>query len=101
MSDKIMRAFEDQRNNPFQFKHVHQCHSLAELSKVPEPKVSAFVFGGLQLGVSTANSFNRGELQLLCSGFVGEDLCPLLALGVQTPQKNLDFRRVVIWIPKS
>ncbi len=40
MSDKIMRSFEDMRNNPFQFKHVHQCHSLAELNKVPEPKVS-------------------------------------------------------------
>ena len=43
MSDKIMRAFEDQRNNPFQFKHVHQCHSLAELTKVPEPKVSRII----------------------------------------------------------
>ena len=39
MSDKIMRAFEDRRNNPFQFRHVQLCHSLAELSKVPEPKV--------------------------------------------------------------
>ncbi len=39
MSDKIMRAFEDQRNNPFQFKQVQLCHSLAELNKVPDPKV--------------------------------------------------------------
>ena len=43
MSDKIMRAFEDQRNNPFQFKHVQICHSLAELSHVPDPKVSTFI----------------------------------------------------------
>ena len=40
MSDKIMRAFEDNRNNPFQFKHVKLCHNLAELARVPEPKVS-------------------------------------------------------------
>ena len=40
MSDKIMRAFEDRRSNPFQFKHLQLCHSLAELSQVPEPKAS-------------------------------------------------------------
>lgn len=43
MSEKIMRAFEDQRNNPFQFKHLQLCHSLAELNKVAEPKVSRFL----------------------------------------------------------
>ncbi len=39
MSDKIMKGFEDRRNNPFQFKHLQLCHSLAELHKIPEPKV--------------------------------------------------------------
>ena len=39
MSDKLMRSFEGARNNPFQFKHLQLCHSLAELSKVPSPKV--------------------------------------------------------------
>ena len=39
MSDKIMRAFEDRRNNPFQFKHLQLCHSFAELARVPSPKV--------------------------------------------------------------
>ncbi|GFO32279.1 cleavage and polyadenylation specificity factor subunit 2-like [Plakobranchus ocellatus] len=38
MSDKLMRTFEGQRNNPFQLKHVRLCHNLAELAKVPEPK---------------------------------------------------------------
>ncbi|XP_065184481.1 cleavage and polyadenylation specificity factor subunit 2-like [Sycon ciliatum] len=38
MGDKIVRQVEDQRTNPFQFKHLHLCHSLAELDKVPEPK---------------------------------------------------------------
>jgi len=40
MSEKIMRAFEEQRTNPFQFKYVQLCHSLADLHSVPEPKVS-------------------------------------------------------------
>ena len=40
MSDKIMKAFEDRRNNPFQFRHLQLCHSLAELNRVPDPKVS-------------------------------------------------------------
>ncbi|ESO87744.1 hypothetical protein LOTGIDRAFT_219936 [Lottia gigantea] len=44
MSDKIMRAFEDNRNNPYQFKHLKLCHNLAELSRIPEPKVGAFYF---------------------------------------------------------
>ena len=39
MSDKIMRSFEDRRYNPFQFKHLQLCHSMAELAQVPEPKV--------------------------------------------------------------
>lgn len=39
MSDKLMRNFEGARNNPFQFKHLHLCHSLHELSKVANPKV--------------------------------------------------------------
>ncbi|KAL3288727.1 hypothetical protein HHI36_003162 [Cryptolaemus montrouzieri] len=39
MSDKLMRSFEGARNNPFQFKHLQLCHSLQELSKVPNPKV--------------------------------------------------------------
>ena len=41
MSEKIIKAFEDHRNNPFQFKHLVLCHSLAELQHVPSPKVSA------------------------------------------------------------
>ncbi|KDR21766.1 probable cleavage and polyadenylation specificity factor subunit 2 isoform X2 [Zootermopsis nevadensis] len=39
MSDKLMRTFEGARNNPFQFKHLQLCHSMAELSRVPSPKV--------------------------------------------------------------
>ncbi|XP_044746186.1 probable cleavage and polyadenylation specificity factor subunit 2 [Coccinella septempunctata] len=39
MSDKLMRSFEGARNNPFQFKHLQLCHTLQELSRVPNPKV--------------------------------------------------------------
>ncbi|XP_055042237.1 cleavage and polyadenylation specificity factor subunit 2 [Misgurnus anguillicaudatus] len=39
MSDKLMRCFEDKRNNPFQFRHLSLCHGLSDLSRVPSPKV--------------------------------------------------------------
>ncbi|XP_062857770.1 cleavage and polyadenylation specificity factor subunit 2 [Trichomycterus rosablanca] len=39
MSDKLMRCFEDKRNNPFQFRHLSLCHSLQDLARVPSPKV--------------------------------------------------------------
>ncbi|KAK6182594.1 hypothetical protein SNE40_010244 [Patella caerulea] len=52
MSDKIMRAFEDNRNNPYQFKHLKLCHNLAELSRIPEPKVVLASTPDLQSGYS-------------------------------------------------
>jgi len=52
MSDKVMRAFEDHRNNPFQLKHVRLCHNLAELARVPEPKVVLASTPDLQCGYS-------------------------------------------------
>ncbi|CAL8107332.1 unnamed protein product [Calicophoron daubneyi] len=39
MSEKVMRTFEDQRSNPFHFRHMQLCHSLEQLDAVPEPKV--------------------------------------------------------------
>ncbi|KAF7489647.1 Cleavage and polyadenylation specificity factor subunit 2 [Sarcoptes scabiei] len=39
MSDKLMRGFEGQRNNPFAFKHIQLCHNLIELKRVNEPMV--------------------------------------------------------------
>nr|CAB3233517.1 cleavage and polyadenylation specificity factor subunit 2 [Phallusia mammillata] len=38
MSDKIINSFTDQRNNPFQFKHLKLCHNLGDLAQVPQPK---------------------------------------------------------------
>lgn len=39
MSDKIMKSFEVQRNNPFNFKHLKLVHSMAELDKIKAPMV--------------------------------------------------------------
>jgi len=39
MSDRMMKTFEAGRNNPFQFKHITLCHSLADVNKLPSPKV--------------------------------------------------------------
>uniref|UniRef100_A0A6V7ING6 Cleavage and polyadenylation specificity factor subunit 2 n=1 Tax=Bracon brevicornis TaxID=1563983 RepID=A0A6V7ING6_9HYME len=39
MSDTLMKSFEGARNNPFHFKHLQLCHSMAELNQVPSPKV--------------------------------------------------------------
>ncbi|RWS25149.1 cleavage and polyadenylation specificity factor subunit 2-like protein [Leptotrombidium deliense] len=39
MSDKIMRSFEGQRNNPFQFKHLQLCHVYNDILRVREPRV--------------------------------------------------------------
>uniref|UniRef100_T1J0U4 Cleavage and polyadenylation specificity factor subunit 2 n=1 Tax=Strigamia maritima TaxID=126957 RepID=T1J0U4_STRMM len=52
MSDKIMRSFEGARSNPFQFKHLQLCHSLAELSRVPDPKVVLASSPDLECGFS-------------------------------------------------
>ncbi|XP_050295104.1 probable cleavage and polyadenylation specificity factor subunit 2 [Anthonomus grandis grandis] len=52
MSDKLMRSFEGARNNPFQFKHLNLCHSLAELNKVPSPKVVLASSADLEMGFS-------------------------------------------------
>ncbi|XP_035228825.1 cleavage and polyadenylation specificity factor subunit 2-like, partial [Stegodyphus dumicola] len=52
MSEKIMKNFEGQRSNPFQFKHVQLCHSLGELSKIPEPKVVLASMPGMECGFS-------------------------------------------------
>lgn len=40
MSEKVMRSFEDQRSNPFHFRHMQLCHTLEQLDAVSEPKVS-------------------------------------------------------------
>uniref|UniRef100_A0A8D8R2H2 Cleavage and polyadenylation specificity factor subunit 2 n=1 Tax=Cacopsylla melanoneura TaxID=428564 RepID=A0A8D8R2H2_9HEMI len=52
MSDKLMKSFEGARNNPFHFKHVKLCHSLAELSKVPSPKVVLVSTPDMECGFS-------------------------------------------------
>lgn len=39
MSDKLTRAFEGARSNPFALRHLHLCHSVGEVTRSPGPKV--------------------------------------------------------------
>ncbi|XP_030069856.1 cleavage and polyadenylation specificity factor subunit 2 [Microcaecilia unicolor] len=52
MSDKLMRCFEDKRNNPFQFRHLSLCHGFSDLSRVPSPKVVLASQPDLECGFS-------------------------------------------------
>lgn len=50
MSDKLMKSFEAVRNNPFQFKHIKLCHSVAELNKISAAKVVLASMPDLECG---------------------------------------------------
>ncbi|OCT65073.1 hypothetical protein XELAEV_18041315mg [Xenopus laevis] len=52
MSDKLMRCFEDKRNNPFQFRHLTLCHGYSDLARVPSPKVVLASQPDLECGFS-------------------------------------------------
>ena len=52
MSDKLMRTFEGQRNNPFQFKHLQLCHKHSDLEKIAEPRVVLASQPDLECGYS-------------------------------------------------
>ncbi|KAE8586244.1 hypothetical protein XENTR_v10021605 [Xenopus tropicalis] len=52
MSDKLMRCFEDKRNNPFQFRHLTLCHGFSDLARVPSPKVVLASQPDLECGFS-------------------------------------------------
>ncbi|XP_050099981.1 probable cleavage and polyadenylation specificity factor subunit 2 [Anopheles aquasalis] len=52
MSDKLMKSFEGARNNPFTFKHLRLCHTMADLAKVPSPKVVLASSADMESGFS-------------------------------------------------
>ncbi|CAH8452455.1 unnamed protein product [Schistosoma guineensis] len=52
MSEKVMRSFEDQRSNPFHFRHMQLCHTLEQLDAVSEPKVVLSSLSDLSCGFS-------------------------------------------------
>ena len=52
MSEKLMRAFEGKRNNPFTFRHLKLCHSISEVNKVPSPKVVLASTSDMECGFS-------------------------------------------------
>jgi cleavage and polyadenylation specificity factor subunit 2 len=52
MSDKLMKSFEGARNNPFHFRHAKLVHSIADLMKIPGPKVVLASSPDLESGFS-------------------------------------------------
>ena len=52
MSEKLMRNFEGKRSNPFQFRHLKLCHNMAEVAKVPSPKLVMASGDDLESGFS-------------------------------------------------
>ncbi|KAJ8713815.1 hypothetical protein PYW08_007435 [Mythimna loreyi] len=50
MSDKLTRAFEGARSNPFALRHLQLCHSVGEVSRTPGPKVVLASFPDLETG---------------------------------------------------
>lgn len=61
MSEKLMRNFEGQRNNPFHFRHLKLCHSMSEVNKVPSPKVVLASMPDMECG------FARDLFMLWCT----------------------------------
>ncbi|XP_054168698.1 cleavage and polyadenylation specificity factor subunit 2-like [Oppia nitens] len=58
MSDKLMRSFEGQRNNPFQFKYLQLCHKFSDLERIPEPRVVLASQPDLECGFSRDLFYN-------------------------------------------
>ncbi|KAK4320479.1 hypothetical protein Pmani_008645 [Petrolisthes manimaculis] len=52
MSEKLTKAFDTLRTNPFSFKHLKFCHNLTDLSRLPSPKVVLASFPDLECGYS-------------------------------------------------
>ena len=52
MSDRIMKSFEGQRSNPFNFKHLKLLHNINELDKIKEPVVVLASQPDLECGFS-------------------------------------------------
>ncbi len=52
MSEKLNRVFGQQRSNPFHFRHLKLCHNMAEVAKVPSPKVVLASMADLESGFS-------------------------------------------------
>lgn len=47
MNDKIVQTFETGRSNPFEFKHIKLCTSLADVSRITQPSRNKLVLASL------------------------------------------------------
>jgi len=82
MSEKLMKVMGERKSNPFQFKHLKLCHSMAEVNKVPAPKVVLASMHDLEAGFARelfmawcSNSKHSVILTSRCGeGTLGADL---------------------------
>ena len=86
MSDTVSNRFDLNRENPFQFKNVHLCHSRQELDALPSPKVVLASSASMESGFSQELFLGSHEavLDALEQGDadVGGTFCPVDDAGV-------------------
>ena len=57
MSAALRAAFDERRDNPFALRHVRVCHSLADLDRLPSPKIVLTSHPGLEVRAPRYQSF--------------------------------------------
>ncbi|KAK4474203.1 hypothetical protein MN116_003500 [Schistosoma mekongi] len=102
MSEKVMRSFEDQRSNPFHFRHMQLCHTLEQLDAVSEPKVVLSSLSDLSCGFSRQlfaewadNDLNTVILtsQESVTTGTGESCQSLVSRLIGLAKKDIDARK--------
>ncbi|CAH8832769.1 unnamed protein product [Trichobilharzia szidati] len=103
MSEKVMRSFEDQRSNPFHFRHMQLCHTLEQLDAVSEPKVVLSSLSDLSSGFSRQlfaewadNDLNAVILTSRDSVTTGSDVSPahsLISRLIGLARKDVEARK--------
>jgi cleavage and polyadenylation specificity factor subunit 2 len=99
MSDKMSRMFEENRSNPFQFKHVTLCHSLADLAQVREPKAVLASMSDMECGYSrdlfVQWASNPKNSIILTSRTAPGCLTHTLVSNLKLPSVDLEVRKRV------
>ena len=63
MSEKMMKLIGEKKANPFQFKHLKLCHSMAKVNNVPTPKVGLASMPDMKCGFSHLDLGQRSDYQ--------------------------------------
>ncbi|CAH8474279.1 unnamed protein product [Heterobilharzia americana] len=103
MSEKVMRSFEDQRSNPFHFRHMQLCHTLEQLDAVSEPKVVLSSLSDLSCGFSRQlfaewadndlNTIILTSRDSITSGSGESSVQSLISRLIGLARKDLDARK--------